>query len=94
MIEEPICTFDQTMLSACQAELKATPNPIIKEQCLQQESELLPQFAVHYQQLKGLRQRSRPSRDRSASQRALPLSGICSWAFSGIYTTTQTAHNG
>src|SRR5215213_5215380 len=38
---------------------KATRNPIIKEQCLQQESDLLPRFAEHYQQLNGLRRRVR-----------------------------------
>jgi hypothetical protein len=85
MTDEPIRTFDQALLSAWQEQLKATHSPIAKEQGLQQ---------AHYQQLKALRRRVRPSRDRSASQRALPLSGICSWAFNGIYRTAQATHNG
>jgi amidase len=40
-------------------ELKATRDPIIKEQCIEQESELVPRFAEHYQQLKALRRRVR-----------------------------------
>ena len=55
MTAEPIRTLDQALLSAWQDELKATPNPIIKEPCLQQEPDLLPRFAQHYQQLKALR---------------------------------------
>jgi hypothetical protein len=54
MPEEPIRPFDQALLSAWQAELKATRNPIVKEQYLQQEPELLPRFAAQYQQLKAL----------------------------------------
>jgi hypothetical protein len=64
MTEEPTRTFDQTVLSVWQDELKATRNPIIKEQCLQQEPELLPRFAAHYQQLKALRRRMRRSLQR------------------------------
>ncbi|HKH21097.1 MAG TPA: hypothetical protein VKB53_09490, partial [Gammaproteobacteria bacterium] len=41
-----------------------TPNPIIKEQCLQQEPDLLPRFAEHYQQRKALRRRMRRSLQR------------------------------
>jgi hypothetical protein len=54
MNDGPIRTFAQAMLSAWQAELQATPNPIIKEQCLQQAPDLLPRFAAQYQQLKAL----------------------------------------
>jgi hypothetical protein len=64
MTEEPLRTLHQALLSAWQDELKATPNPIIKEQCLQQESDLLPRFAAHYQQLKALRRRVRRSLQR------------------------------
>jgi hypothetical protein len=59
MSQAPARPFDQALLSAWQAELKATRNPIIKEQCLQQESDLLPRFVEHYQQLKALRRRVR-----------------------------------
>ncbi|HKF93190.1 MAG TPA: hypothetical protein VKB96_01030, partial [Gammaproteobacteria bacterium] len=55
MSQASIRTFDQTLLSAWQEQLKATRNPIIKEQCLQQEPDLLPQFAAQYQRLKALR---------------------------------------
>ena len=64
MTAEPIRTLDQALLSAWQDELKATPNPIIKEQCLQQEPDLLPRFAEHYQQRKALRRRMRRSLQR------------------------------
>jgi hypothetical protein len=64
MTTEPIRTFDQAMLFAWQAELKATRNPSIKQQCLQRECELLPCFAEHYQQLKSLRRRVRRSLQR------------------------------
>jgi hypothetical protein len=57
--EELPHTFDQAILCAWQAELKATRDPIIKELRLQQEPELLPRFAEHYQQLKALRRRVR-----------------------------------
>jgi hypothetical protein len=40
-------------------ELKATRNPIVKEQCLQQEPELLPCFTEQYQQLTALPRRLR-----------------------------------
>jgi hypothetical protein len=46
MSQAPTRTFDQAVLSAWQAELKAACNPIIKEQCLQQEPDLLPRFLV------------------------------------------------
>ena len=55
MTEEPTSTFAPAILSAWQAELKATRNPIVKEQCLQQAPDLLPRFTEHYQQLKTLR---------------------------------------
>ncbi|HKF95698.1 MAG TPA: hypothetical protein VKB96_14105 [Gammaproteobacteria bacterium] len=64
MIEAPLRTFAPTMLAAWQAERKATRNPSIKEQCLQRESELLPRFAEHYQQLRALRRRVRRSLQR------------------------------
>ena len=50
---------------------KATRNPIIKEQCLQQESDLLPRFAEHYQQIRALRRRLRRSLQRQW-KRSLP----------------------
>src|SRR5215213_8508497 len=59
MIEEPTRTFDQTILSTWQEELNATRDPIIKEQGLEREPELLPRFAEHYQRLKALRRRVR-----------------------------------
>src|SRR5215208_3164212 len=64
MTEEPSRTLDQALLAAWQAELKAAPNPIIKEQCLPQEPELLPCFAEHYQQLKALPRQVRRSLQR------------------------------
>src|SRR5829696_4266120 len=64
MTEEPTSTFDQATLSAWQAELEASNNPSIKQQCLQREPELLPRFAAHYQQLKTLRRRVRRSLQR------------------------------
>jgi hypothetical protein len=64
MSRESICTLDQAVLSAWQDELKATPNPIVKEPCLQQAPDLLPRFATHYQQLKALRRRVRRSLQR------------------------------
>jgi hypothetical protein len=59
MSQEPIRTLDQALLSAWQAELKATRNPSMKQQCSQREPELLPRFSEHYQQLKALRRRVR-----------------------------------
>src|SRR5215211_7166713 len=64
MTIEPSRTLDQTMLSAWQAELKATHSPIVKEQGVQQAPDLLPRFAAHYQQLKALRRRVRRSLQR------------------------------
>ncbi|HKH20645.1 MAG TPA: hypothetical protein VKB53_07145 [Gammaproteobacteria bacterium] len=64
MNDGPSRTLDQTILSTWQAELKATRNPIIKEQGLQQAPDLLPRFAEHYQQLKALRRRMRRSLQR------------------------------
>jgi hypothetical protein len=77
MTDGPIRTLDQALLSAWQDELKATRNPIIKEPCLQQESELLPRFAEQYQQLKALPRRMRRMLQRqwkrSLAGFALPL---------------------
>jgi hypothetical protein len=64
MSQKPARTFSQALLSAWQAELKATRNPIIKEQCLQQAPDLLPRFAAQYPQLKALRRRVRRSLQR------------------------------
>jgi len=52
MSDGPSRTFDQALLSAWQAELKATPNPIIKEQCLPQAPDLRPRFAAQYKNSK------------------------------------------
>jgi hypothetical protein len=73
MTEAPIRTFDQALLLAWQDELKATPNPIVKEQCLPQEQEVLRRFAAHYQQLKILRRRVRRSLQRQCKR---SLAGI------------------
>src|SRR5215211_1299863 len=73
MTIEPSRTLDQTMLSAWQAELKATHSPIVKEQGLQQAPDLLPRFAARYQQLKALRRRVRRSLQRQWKQ---SLAGI------------------
>src|SRR5215208_1604229 len=59
MTEEPTRPFDQALLLAWQAELKATGDATLKQQCLQPEPDLLPQFAAHYQQLKTLRRQVR-----------------------------------
>jgi hypothetical protein len=59
MTDEPTRTVGQALLSAWQDELQATRNPIVKEQCLPQEPDLLPRFAAHYQQLRALRRRVR-----------------------------------
>ncbi len=48
-------TFEQVILSGWQAELGATCDPSIKQQCLEREPKLLPRFAEHYQQLKASR---------------------------------------
>src|SRR5215218_8052372 len=57
-------TFAQALLFAWQAELKAFGNRNVRQQCQQQEGELLPRFAEHYQQLKTLRRRLRRSLQR------------------------------
>jgi hypothetical protein len=64
MTEEPTRTFDQTVLSAWQDELKATRNPSLKQQLSYREGELLPRFAEHYQQLKALCRRVQRSLQR------------------------------
>jgi hypothetical protein len=56
------------MLSAWQAELKATRNATIKQQCLQQAPDLLPQFAQHYDKLKPLPHRLRRCLQRQWKQ--------------------------
>jgi hypothetical protein len=64
MRQAPTRTFDQALVSAWHDELKATRNPSIKHQCLQQQGELLPRFAMHYQELKALPRRLRRSLQR------------------------------
>jgi hypothetical protein len=64
MTDEPTRTVGQALLSAWQDELQATRNPSIKHQCLQQEGELLPRFADHYEKLKALPRRVRRSLQR------------------------------
>src|SRR5215208_5497655 len=59
MNDGPSRTLDQTILSAWQAELKATRDPSLKQQLSYREDELLPRFTEHYQQLKALRRRMR-----------------------------------
>src|SRR5215208_7657504 len=71
MPEAPLRTLDQALLSAWQAELEASNNPSIKQQCLQRESELLPRFAEQYRQLKALPRRLRRSLQRQW-KRSLP----------------------
>jgi hypothetical protein len=73
MIEESTRTLDQAILSAWQAELKATRDPSLKQQLSHREGELLPQFIEHYQQLKGLRRRVRRGLQRKCKQ---SLAGI------------------
>ena len=68
MTEAPLRTLDQALLAAWQAERKATRNPIIKKQCLQQAPELLPRFAEQYRQLKALRRRLRRSLQRQCKR--------------------------
>src|SRR5215210_1611205 len=64
MTEKPTRTLDEATLSAWQAELKAIGNRNLRQQYQQQERELLPRFATHYQQLKALRRRARRSLQR------------------------------
>jgi hypothetical protein len=59
MTKEPSRTVDQATLCAWQDALKAAPNSNIRQQCSQQECELLPRFATHYQQLRALPRRVR-----------------------------------
>ena len=49
MTKEPDHTFDQALLSAWQAALKATNQPNFKQQLSHGEAELLPRFTKHYQ---------------------------------------------
>jgi hypothetical protein len=53
------CTCNQAILAARQDELEAICGPSQKHQLSHRESELLPRFAEHYQQLKTLRRRMR-----------------------------------
>jgi hypothetical protein len=64
MSQAPTRPFDQAVLSAWQAELKATGDATLTQQCLQREADLLPRFAAHYPQLKALRRRVRGSLQR------------------------------
>jgi hypothetical protein len=70
MSQEPSRSFGQALLSAWQAELKATNHPNFKQQLSHGEAELLPRFTAHYpqlkafQQLKALRRRMRRSLQR------------------------------
>ena len=77
MSQESGRTCNQALLSAWQDELKATGNATLKQQCLQQEPELLPRFAAHYPQLKAIRWRVRRSLlrqwKRSLAEAALVL---------------------
>jgi hypothetical protein len=59
MSQESGRTCNQTILSAWQDGLKATGDATLKQQCLQQEPDLLPRFIEHYQQLKALPRRMR-----------------------------------
>ena len=59
MTKESARTFDQAILPAWQEPLKAIGNRNLRQQCQQQECELLPRFAEHYQELKTLRRRVR-----------------------------------
>jgi hypothetical protein len=77
MIEASSRTLAQALLSTWQAELEASNNPSIKQQCLEQEPDLLPRFAEQYQQLKALPRRMRRMLQRqwkrSLAGLALPL---------------------
>jgi hypothetical protein len=73
MKQEPGRIFNQAILSAWQAELKATQNPSLKQQLSYREGELLPRLAAPYQQLKALRRRVRRSSQRKWKQ---SLAGI------------------
>ena len=73
MAEEPTRTVDQSVLSIWQDELKTTGDATLKQQCLQREPELLPQFAEHYKKFKTLPRRMRRSLQRQWKQ---SLAGI------------------
>jgi hypothetical protein len=68
MTEAPLRTLDQALLSAWQAELKATRNLSLKQQLSHREGELRPRFAAHYQQLRALRRRVRRSLQRQCKR--------------------------
>ena len=87
MIEAPLRTLDQALLSAWQAELKATRNLSLKQQLSHREGELRPRFAAHYQQLKVLRRRVRCSLQR---QWKCSLAGLALLLVSG-QAPAQTA---
>src|SRR5215213_10799172 len=64
MTAAPTRSFDQALLSAWQAELEAAGDATLKQQCLERELDLLPQFAEHYEKLKALPRRMRRSFQR------------------------------
>ena len=64
MTAAPTRSFDQALLSAWQAELEAAGDATLKQQCLERELDLLPQFAEHYEKLKTLPRRLRRSVQR------------------------------
>jgi hypothetical protein len=61
MSQASTCPFAPTLLFAWQSGLKATGDATLKQQCLQQEPDLLPSFADHYEKLKALPRRMRRS---------------------------------
>jgi len=64
MTAAPTRSFDQALLSAWQAELEAAGDATLKQQCLERELDLLPQFVEHYEKLKALPRRMRRSFQR------------------------------
>src|SRR5215213_5221151 len=100
MSQEPTRAFNQVMLSAWQAELKATRDPSLKQQLSHREGELLPRFAEHYQQLKALRRQVRRSLqrqwkrslERENARYYLAHRQICRWrATSGMAVVTLSS---
>jgi hypothetical protein len=68
MNERSSSAFNPNVLSAWQDELKAIGNRNLRQQCQQQECELLPCFAEHYRQPRALRQRVRRSLQRQGKR--------------------------
>jgi hypothetical protein len=64
MSPAPTRTLAPALLLAWQAALKATGDATLKQQCLQQEPDLLPRFNKHYRQLEALPRRMRRSLQR------------------------------